>query len=73
MAKGNWGPWEHQSPIGEGGAGHVFHVRHSEKGTEGALKRLKNPKRHTRFKSEVEAVAKLSSTGALFAAAAGVA
>ncbi|MDY3554842.1 serine/threonine-protein kinase, partial [Gemmata sp. JC717] len=46
-----------------GGAGQVFHVRHSETGQIGALKRLKNAKRHERFKSEVEAVRKLDHPG----------
>jgi serine/threonine protein kinase len=56
MAKAEWGPWENLEPIGDGGAGHVFKVKHKQTGAVGALKRLKNVNRFTRFKSEVEAV-----------------
>lgn len=64
MAKAKkWGPWENVSLIGEGGAGQVFTVRHTETHQTGALKRLKNPNRHKRFKAEVEAVQNLSHPG----------
>src|SRR5437879_5884286 len=58
-----WGPWQNVSPIGEGGGGHVFQVKHAESGQDGALKRLKNPNRFERFRREVEAVRKLSHPG----------
>jgi len=64
MAKGQlWGPWQNLSPIGEGGAGHVFKVKHTQTGEVGALKRLKNVNRLARLKSEVEAVRRLDHPG----------
>jgi serine/threonine protein kinase len=59
MAMQSWGPWKNVSRIGEGGAGDVFKVEHTGTGQPGALKRLKNPNRHVRFKREIEAVARL--------------
>lgn len=62
MAK-SFGTWEILEQIGEGGAGHVFKVRHITTGEIGALKRLKNASRLDRFKAEVEAVRQLSHPG----------
>ena len=62
MAK-SFGPWQNLGQIGEGGASHVFKVKHTETGELGALKRLKNTNRRERFKAEVEAVRQLDHPG----------
>jgi serine/threonine protein kinase len=59
----SFGPWEILEQIGEGGAGHVFKVKHTETGEIGALKRLKNTNRRERFTAEVGAVRQLDHPG----------
>jgi serine/threonine protein kinase len=49
-------------PLGQGGQSEVFRASDTrgELGGEFALKRVKNPKRHDRFRNEIEAIQRLS-------------
>ena len=64
MKKRIWGRWVNtELPTKEGGQGRVFFVRDLQEKYKGlfALKELKNPRRLSRFKQEIEAIAKLGS------------
>lgn len=58
-----YGKWEVLRPLKEGGQAHTFLVRNHDGADDEqwVLKRLKNPKRHGRFKTEVEALKKIVS------------
>lgn len=61
MAKVYGNRWETVSSLARGGQGEVFRVKdkQGEFPDELALKRVLNPKRHDRFRGEVEAIKRL--------------
>ncbi len=63
MAKKYGGRWEIVKEVGKGGQGDVFEARDTLPSSDGAivaLKRVKNPNRHSRFRNEVAAIKTLS-------------
>jgi hypothetical protein len=64
MSKGTLygGRWKTGDGLGEGGQGHVFRAVDTSGALAGefALKRVRNPKRHERFRNEIEATKRLS-------------
>jgi serine/threonine protein kinase len=62
MAKTYGGRWQISSSLASGGQAEVFKVRdiQGEHSAELVLKRVRNPKRHDRFRAEVEAIKRLN-------------
>jgi hypothetical protein len=62
MAKIYGGRWKTIGDLGRGGQSEVFRVEDTKSEHVGvfALKRVRNPSRHERFRNEIEAIKRLS-------------